>query len=167
MWRNMPHTPQTKKWRMRFACSITKVTDEHSEYAKIFAFLHQQWLSERISKWLLYTQGLSCFLAKGIFHRCYQIRKSPFTQQIIMFYIHGTVHLRYQDATNSQYFIVIIALHVSGHHRPSSGARNCVCSHTVCELSGTLFGRLYCSHGVMVVVQSLCVVACPKHVEHL
>jgi hypothetical protein len=39
-----------------------------------------------------------------------------------------------QDATNLQYFIVINALHVSGHHRPSSGARNCVCSHTVCEL---------------------------------
>jgi hypothetical protein len=29
-----------------------------------------------------------------------------------------------QDETNSQYFIVIIALHVSGDHCSSSGARN-------------------------------------------
>jgi hypothetical protein len=29
-----------------------------------------------------------------------------------------------QDATNSQYFIVIITLHVSGHHCPSSGVRD-------------------------------------------
>jgi hypothetical protein len=60
----------------------------------------------------------------------------------------------------SQYFIVIIALHVSGDHCPSSGARNCMCSRTVYRLCGSLFGRLYSNHGVMVVVQYLCVVAC-------
>jgi regulator of sirC expression with transglutaminase-like and TPR domain len=35
-----------------------------------------------------------------------------------------------QDATNTV-FIAINALHVSGHHCPSSGARNCMCSRTV------------------------------------
>jgi hypothetical protein len=49
-----------------------------------------------------------------------------------------------QDATNSQYFIVMIALHVSGDHCPSSGARNCMCSRTVYRLCGSLFGRFIC-----------------------
>jgi hypothetical protein len=53
-----------------------------------------------------------------------------------------------QDATNSQYFIVVIALHVSGDHCPSSGARNCMCSRTVYKLCASLFGRLYSNHGV-------------------
>jgi hypothetical protein len=70
------------------------------------------------------------------------------------------VYMTNKMLQNSQYFIVINALHVSGHHCPSSGARNCMCNHTVCELWGALFGRLYCSHGVMVVVESLCVEAC-------
>jgi hypothetical protein len=35
-----------------------------------------------------------------------------------------------------KYFIVVNALHVSGHNCPSSGARNYMCSHTVCELWG-------------------------------
>jgi hypothetical protein len=65
-----------------------------------------------------------------------------------------------QNATDSQYFIVMIVLHVSGYHCPSSGARNCMCSRTVYRLFDSLFGRLYSNHGVMVLEESLCVVAC-------
>jgi hypothetical protein len=35
--------------RMRFACSITKATDTHSEYVKRIAFLRQKWLGKRTS----------------------------------------------------------------------------------------------------------------------
>ena len=40
--------------RMRFACSITKATDTHSEYVILIAFAWQQWLRERASM-LRYT----------------------------------------------------------------------------------------------------------------
>jgi hypothetical protein len=62
-------------------------------------------------------------------------------------------------------FIVIIALHVSGDLCPSSGARKCMCSRTVYRLCGPLFGRLYSGHGVVVVVEFLCVVACISEVQ--
>jgi hypothetical protein len=55
-----------------------------------------------------------------------------------------------QDATNSQTFIIRNALHVSVHHCPSSGARNCMCSLRCYKLWGFLFIRLYCGGGFSV-----------------
>jgi hypothetical protein len=40
-------TADNIKWRMRFACWITKATDTHSEYVIVIAFPQQQWLRER------------------------------------------------------------------------------------------------------------------------
>ena len=36
-------------WRMRIACWITKVTDTHSEYVLLKAFLRQHWLRKHAS----------------------------------------------------------------------------------------------------------------------
>jgi hypothetical protein len=46
--------------RMRFACSITKATDTHSEYVILIAFPRQQWLRERASLLRLYIHSLRC-----------------------------------------------------------------------------------------------------------
>jgi hypothetical protein len=40
--------------RMPFACWLNKVTDSHSEYGILIAFLRQQWLCERTLILLLY-----------------------------------------------------------------------------------------------------------------
>jgi hypothetical protein len=44
-----PTTDDSIIKRMRFACWIIKVSDTHSEYALLIAFLLQQWLHERAS----------------------------------------------------------------------------------------------------------------------
>jgi len=56
MWKNFeePERPQTKIWRMRTECRVTKATNTHSEYVIIFAFPLQQWLHGHASK-LHYT----------------------------------------------------------------------------------------------------------------
>ena len=49
MWKNVtkPDSPHMTIRRMRIACSIHKVTNTHSEYVTIIAFLLQQWLRDR------------------------------------------------------------------------------------------------------------------------
>ena len=51
MWRNMvqPARPQTTIRRMRFACSIIKVTNAHSEFVTFIGFPLQQGLRRRTS----------------------------------------------------------------------------------------------------------------------
>jgi hypothetical protein len=48
MWKNMvgPGRPQTTIWRMRTASWLTKATDTHSEYVRVFHFPRQRWLRE-------------------------------------------------------------------------------------------------------------------------
>jgi len=48
------------KWRVRFVCWMTNVTDTHSEHVIIIAFLLQQWLHLRASM-LRYTY-IACLL---------------------------------------------------------------------------------------------------------
>jgi hypothetical protein len=60
--------------RMRFACSITKVTNTHPEYVLI-AFPRQQWLQERASMLRLYVHCLSFTL----WVRLYTLKKSLIT----------------------------------------------------------------------------------------
>jgi hypothetical protein len=51
MWENMvePDRSQMTIWRMRFACSIPKATNTHSEYVILIASALQQRLHERAS----------------------------------------------------------------------------------------------------------------------
>jgi hypothetical protein len=51
MWKYtaLPVKAQTIKWRMRFGCWKTKVTDTHSEYSIFIAFPLQYWLRESAS----------------------------------------------------------------------------------------------------------------------
>jgi hypothetical protein len=42
MRKNMARSPQTKIWRMRFACLLTKAADTHSEYVVLIAFARHQ-----------------------------------------------------------------------------------------------------------------------------
>jgi hypothetical protein len=60
-------TDDNKIRRMRFACSITKATDTHSEYVILIAFPRQKWLRERASIVRLYVHCLSCFCRPGSF----------------------------------------------------------------------------------------------------
>jgi len=41
--------PQMTMWRMRFACSIPRATNTHSQFVTLIAFSLQQWLHERTS----------------------------------------------------------------------------------------------------------------------
>ena len=45
--------------RMRFACSITKTTNTHSEYVILIALRRQHWLRERATLLRLYVHCLS------------------------------------------------------------------------------------------------------------
>jgi hypothetical protein len=49
MWKNIVDPDRPQLQRMRFAFKVTKVTDTHSEYVILVAFLRQQWLNERAS----------------------------------------------------------------------------------------------------------------------
>ena len=48
MWKNIVELgrPKMTIWRMRIACWIPKVTNTHSEYVILIAFLRQEWLRE-------------------------------------------------------------------------------------------------------------------------
>ena len=46
--------------RMRFACSISKAADTHSEYIMLIAFVHKQWLPKRVSILCLRIRRFSC-----------------------------------------------------------------------------------------------------------
>jgi len=56
--------PQTKIWRMRFACRTPKATNTHSEYVIPIPFPLPQQLHERASVLLLYLHRLSCWMSK-------------------------------------------------------------------------------------------------------
>jgi len=47
MWKNIvePDRPQMAIWRTHIACWIHKVTDTHSGYVILIAFLPQQWFT--------------------------------------------------------------------------------------------------------------------------
>jgi hypothetical protein len=65
MWKNIvePGRPQVTIRRMRFACWPTKVTDTHSEYVILTAFLLQLWFRELSSVLrTLYVHCLPCLL---------------------------------------------------------------------------------------------------------
>jgi hypothetical protein len=49
-----------RTWRTRIAWCLTKVTDTHSDYVIIIAFLRQQRLRERATMLRLYVHCVSC-----------------------------------------------------------------------------------------------------------
>jgi hypothetical protein len=64
MWKNVVQPEQATDNNIMcisFACRMTKTTDTHTEYAIIFAFLGQQWLSEPASM-LRYLQCRSFYI---------------------------------------------------------------------------------------------------------
>jgi len=58
--------------RFLFACWIIKVTDTHSEYTILVAFLRQKWLYERTSI-LRYTYLPSCLMLNWMVHGNQQV----------------------------------------------------------------------------------------------
>jgi len=63
LWKNIvePDRPQKTTWRMQIACRIPKVTNTHSEYVIIIAYLLQEWLHESASA-LFYTYIACLFI---------------------------------------------------------------------------------------------------------
>jgi hypothetical protein len=53
-------TDDNVTWYMHFACWVNKVTNTHSEYVVLIAFLRQQWLHECAS--MLHCMCIVCFV---------------------------------------------------------------------------------------------------------
>jgi hypothetical protein len=73
--------------RMRVACSITKVTDTHSEYEILIAFSWKQWLRERASILLLHVHCLCSSFSVQYFiaNICWKFSFTDFRDLLLIF----------------------------------------------------------------------------------